>query len=112
MKPGEVYWYGSDGIAHPHVVVQLFDENSGQPDSVLVCAISTNLKQINLPGNILLEVGEANLPKRSIVLVSRTVVVQPEEFGEYIGSLSEERFQEVLNGMEFVARMTRKPDQE
>ncbi|NTV36027.1 MAG: type II toxin-antitoxin system PemK/MazF family toxin, partial [Anaerolineaceae bacterium] len=65
-----------------------------------------NLKRANSPGNVLLEAGEANLPKQSIVVVSQVSTVDKSQLGEYIGTLSEERVRQILAGMRFLQRMT------
>jgi mRNA interferase MazF len=102
-QPGDVYWKTTDGIPHPHVIIETTAEGTGY----LTCVISTNLKRINLPGNILLDQGEANLPKASIVLVSRTVTIQQRELGAYIGTLTPDRMQQIQSGIQFVARLSR-----
>ena len=45
------------------------------------------MKQANAPGNVLLDVGEANLPKQSVVVVSKVSAVDKTQLGEQIGSL-------------------------
>jgi len=77
ISQGEVYWVGlggtqgsEPGYIHPHVVIQNNLFNQSRINTVVVCALSSNLKRANAPGNILLEQDEANLPKQSVVLVS------------------------------------------
>ena len=59
-----------------------------------------------MPGNVLLEAGEANLPKQSIVAVSQVSTVDKAQLGEYIGSLTKERIDQILAGMRFLQHMT------
>ena len=73
---------------------------------MVVCALTTNLKRAKAPGNVLLEAGEANLPKQSVVVVSQVSTVDKTKFGEYIGSLSEQRINQILAGMQFLQLMT------
>ncbi len=54
------------------------------------------------PGNILLDVGEANLPKHSAVEVSKVSSIPKTQLGEYIGSLTERRIEQILVGMRFL----------
>lgn len=56
--------------------------------------------------NVLLEAGEANLPRQSIVVVSQVSTVEKARLGEYIGSLSQQRIHQVLAGMRFLQRLT------
>lgn len=48
---------------------------------------------------MLLEVGEANLPKRSVVNVSQVYTLDKEDLIEKIGTLSPDRVQEILDGL-------------
>ena len=106
IDQGDIYWlhlekrhpFASD-YPHPHVVVE------NERSMVKLCAITTNMKKVNLPGNILLEAGEANLPKQSIVDVSRVSTVEKTELGEYIGSLGMQRVDQILTGIGFLQRM-------
>ena len=109
IKQGDVFWilvedgHGPEpGIPHPHVVV----EDNAPNGSVMVCALTTNLKRATLPGNVLLDEGDANLPRRSVVVVSQVSTVGKSQLGDYIGSLSAERLKQITAGMYFVQRFT------
>ena len=58
--------------------------------------MTSNLHAANEPGNVLLEAGEGDLPKQSVVVVSQISSV-----GERIGALSAERVEQVLAGLRF-----------
>ena len=114
VNQGDIYWIsliGSDqpepGYSHPHVVIQANVINRSRIETVVVCALTTNLKRANAPGNVLLEVGEANLPKQSIVVVSQVSTVNKVQLGEYVGSLTEQRVNQILAGMQFLQQMTK-----
>ena len=114
VNQGDVYWVslrnpdGSEaGYAHPHVVIQDDVINRSRIGSVVVCALTTNRKRANAPGNVTLKAGEANLPRQSIVVVSRVSTVEEAQLGQYIGSLSKERVEQILAGMQFLQWMTR-----
>lgn len=113
INQGDVYWIsfavpgGSEpGIAHPHVVIQDNILNRSRIDTVVVCALTTNSKWANSPGNVLLDAGEANLPKQSIVVVSQVSTVDKAQLGHYIGSLTPERIDQIFAGMRFLQLMT------
>jgi mRNA interferase MazF len=113
VNQGDIYWVpleeqnGSDpGITHPHVVIQDDVINHSRIQTVVICALTTNIKRANMPGNVLLEAGEANLPKQSIVVVSQVSTVDKAQLGEYIGSLTKERMDQILAGMRFQQRLT------
>lgn len=113
VHQGDLYWVslkepdGSEpGYAHPHVVIQEHVLDGSRIDAVVVCALTTNSKRAKAPGNVLLEAGEANLPRQSVVVVSRVSTVDKAELGEYIGSLSRQRVDQILAGMRFLQRIT------
>ena len=108
IKQGDVYWITpneTNGIesnhTHPHVVVQVNAQNK-----VTVCALTTNLKRAKDPGNVLLDEGEANLPKHSVIVASQVSIVDAVLLGEFIGTMTEQRIQQILAGMRFLQIMT------
>ena len=94
------------GYTHPHVVIQDDVINHSRIQTVVVCALTTNAKRANAPGNVLLEPGEANLPRQSIVVVSQVSTVEKAQLGEYIGSLTQQRVDQILAGMRFLQLMS------
>ena len=113
VNQGDVFWVrlkGADGLEaghpHPHVVIQEDVINRSRVESVVVCALTTNSKRVNLPGNVLLEAGEANLPRPSIVVVSQVSCVEKTQLGEYIGSLSPQRVEQILAGMRLLQHIS------
>jgi mRNA interferase MazF len=100
------------GYPHPHVVIQADVINHSRVDTVVVCALTTNAKRAKAPGNVRLEAGEANLPRPSIVVVSQVSTVAKAQLGEYIGSLSQERVEQILAGMLFLQRMSAQRERE
>ena len=55
-------------------------------------------------GNVLLDAGEAGLPRRSVVVVSQVSTVDKDQLGEHIGTLTAARVQQILAGMRFQQR--------
>ncbi|MCP4140926.1 MAG: type II toxin-antitoxin system PemK/MazF family toxin [Chloroflexi bacterium] len=113
IKQGDIFWLlleenteFSSEYPHPHVVIQDNATSHSRNGTVTLCALTTNMKKVSLPGNILLEVDEANLPRQSIVDVSQVIRIEKVKLGKYIGSLSDQRIEEVLAGMKFLQRMT------
>jgi len=113
INQGDIYWIRLDeppganpDYAHPYVVVQDDLFNHSRIDSLVVCALSTNMKMAALPGNVLLESGEANLEKSSVVVVSKISTVQRSQLGEYIGSLDGPRIKQILAGIRFLQSST------
>lgn len=69
--------------------------------TVVVCALTSNLRRANEPGNVLLHAGEGGLPQRSVVIVSQISSVEKVCLGERIGAISEERVEQILAGLRF-----------
>ena len=79
-------------------------------NAVMVCALTSNLKRAKEPGNVLLDEGEANLARQSVVVVSQVFTADRTQLGEYIGTLSERRIHQVLAGMRFLQNMMQHHD--
>ena len=106
---GEIYWVdlgrpsGSEpGYRHPHVVIQNNLFNTSKINTVVVCALTSNVKRAQSPGNVLLNKGEANLPKKSVVNISQIYTVNKSDLVEKIGKVSEKRFNEILKGIKLL----------
>ena len=113
INQGDIYWISAEepdgtepGYTHPHVIVQENVLNHSRIKTVVVCALTSNMKRAKAPGNVLLEAGEANLPKQSVVVASQVSVVNKTQLGEYIGSLTEQRVNQILAGMQFLQYIT------
>lgn len=107
IRQGDLYWLdlgepvGSEpGFRHPHVVIQNDLFNLSGIETVTVCGITSNLKRAGSPGNILLDAGEANLPRRSVVNVTQIYTVDKSELVEKLGTLSPERLRQVIDGIQ------------
>ncbi|MEZ4592465.1 MAG: type II toxin-antitoxin system PemK/MazF family toxin [Chloroflexota bacterium] len=109
INQGDVFWLfagipsGSEpGFRRPHVVIQNNVFNHSQINTTVVCAITSNLSRGQVPGNVRLYKGEANLPKPSVVNVSQLFTVDKRFLTEKIGSLSKERIQEIVDGLQLL----------
>ncbi len=109
INQGGIYWIdlgepsgSAPGYLHPHVVVQNNVFNLSRINTVVVCALTSNLQRAVAPGNILLDEGEANLPRQSVVIVSQIFTVDKSDLGEYIGTLSKKRMRQILDGIKML----------
>ncbi|GAB4535639.1 MAG: type II toxin-antitoxin system PemK/MazF family toxin [Anaerolineae bacterium] len=109
IKQGDVFWVDLGepsesglGYRHPHVVVQNNVFNHSRINTVVVCALTSNLMRAKAPGNVLLEKGEANLSRQSVVNVSQIFTVDKSALDEKIGSLSRRRVRQILDGIRLV----------
>lgn len=106
IRQGDVFWIDLDepsgsgpGYRHPHVVIQNDVFSQSRISTVVVCVITSNLRRAEAPGNVLLEKGEANLPKQSVVNVSQIFTTDKGDLAERIGTLSQRRVRQVLDGI-------------
>ena len=109
IRQGALYWVQRDDsvelvshIPHPQVVIEQVADHR-----VVVCGLTTNARKFYLPGNVLLEVGEANLQRRSAVYeVAKRMTIAQAQLGEYIGiRLSGERVRQILAGVRLVGTL-------
>jgi mRNA interferase MazF len=106
IKQGDIYWIdlgepiGSEpAYLRPYVVIQNDLLNSSQIRTVIVCALTSNLRRGKAMGNVLLELGEANLDRQSVVNVSQIFTVDKALLIEKIGTLSKERIRQIFAGL-------------
>jgi mRNA interferase MazF len=109
VRQGDIFWVdlgkpsgSAPGYRHPHVVVQNNLFNRSRIQTVVVCALTSNLKRAKAPGNVLLSKGEANLSKASVVNISQMITVDKSDLYKKIGTLSASRLQQVLEGIKFL----------
>jgi mRNA interferase MazF len=106
IKQGDIFWIEQDeptgsepGYRRPFVIVQNNLFNQSRMNTVIVCALTTNLKRAKAPGNVLLDLGEGGLQKTSVVNVSQIFTVNKRYLDEYCGSLSSSRMEQILYGI-------------
>ncbi len=106
IKQGDIFWIDLDepsgsepGYPHPCVVIQNNVFNLSRIKTVVICLLTSNLKRAESPGNVLLKKGEANLPKPSVINISQIFTVNKSDLIEKIGTLSAERVNQMLDGV-------------
>ena len=106
IRQGDVYWLdlgavpgSGPALRHPHVVVQNDVFNASAIATTVVCSLTSNLRWADAPGNVLLDVGEADLSKACVVNVSQITTVDKSELTEPIGTLTAEKLYQVLEGL-------------
>ncbi len=103
---GDIYWIelgdaeGSEpAFRHPYVVLQNDVFNASRLRTLVVCALTSNLRLAAMPGNVLLDEGEAGLPKRSVVNATQIFTVDRAHLDEKIGSLAASRVRQIVDGI-------------
>jgi len=106
IRQGGVYWvdlgvpFGSEaGHRRPCVVIQNDVANRSRLRTVILCPLTTNLDRAAAPGNVLLDAGEAQLPRPNVINVAQVISVDKRRLEEWIGDLSARRVRQVLKGL-------------
>ena len=112
IRKGSIYWVdfspgkGSEPLGRrPGLVVQNDILNDSNLNTVIMLAITSTMKFAELPGNVVLRKGEANLPKRCVINVTQIKSVDKKSIKEKIGTLSKERVNEVHAGLKLVMKL-------
>ena len=95
MVRGEIWWASlpeprrsGPGYRRPVVVIQSDPFNESRINTVIVAAITSNMRLSAAPGNILLSAEESGLPRDSVVNVSQVLTVDKSFLTERVGVLS------------------------
>lgn len=111
INQGDVYWLDLDeprgsepGYRHPFVVIQNDAFNKSRIRTVVVCALTSNMKLAAAPGNVQLKKGEANLSKASVVNISQILTVNKSDLIQKIGQLTKKRTEEIVEGFQFLIK--------
>ncbi|MCA9602139.1 MAG: type II toxin-antitoxin system PemK/MazF family toxin [Myxococcales bacterium] len=108
VRRGEVYWFTfvGDGSApggrRPALVVQHDRFNRSAIKTTVLASITSNLRLADMPGNVRLKKGEANLTKACVVNVSQLHTVDQSKLHSPIGTLSDARIKQVRDGLALV----------
>ena len=108
-RRGEVWWAslpsprGSEpGHSRPVLVVQSNRFNDSAIHTVLVAAITTNLRLGDAPGNVRLKPSESGLPKPSVVNVSQLLTVDRRFLATRVEALGSSTMNLVTEGLRLV----------
>jgi mRNA interferase MazF len=106
IHQGEVYWLhfgAAEGSApsgrRPALVVQHDRFNRSTISTIIVAAITSNLRLAAMPGNVRLRRGEAGLPHASVVNISQVRTIDRTRLADRVGMLGASRMRDVLRGL-------------
>ena len=109
IKHGEVWWAnlpdpeGSmPGCRRPVAVIQSNEFNRSRISTVIVAAITSNVKLSAAPGNVFLSKRSAGLPRESVVNVSQVLTLDKSFLTEKAGRLTKSKLREVEDGLRLV----------
>ena len=106
IRQGDIFWVdlgepgGSEpGFRHPYVVIQNNVFNASRLNTVVLCALTSNVGRAKAPGNVLLRKGEGDLPKDSVVNITQIITVDKSDLVEKIGALPFARVNQIVEGV-------------
>jgi mRNA interferase MazF len=109
VKRGEIWWAslsmpeGSEpGYRRPVVIVQADPFNRSRIQTVVVAAITSNLRIAGAPGNVLLTRREGRLSKDSVVNVSQLLTLDKSFLTERVGRVSAASMGAIDEGLRLV----------
>ena len=109
IRKGSIYWVdfspgkGSEPVGRrPGLVIQNDILNDSNLNTVIMLAITSTMKFGELPGNVVLRKGEANIPKKCVINVTQIKSVDKKSIKEKIGTFSKRRMDEVHDGLKLI----------
>ena len=111
VENGTIYWVHFDAgdsqgtVKRPFLNIQSDILNESRLNTVVLLALTDNPDFSRLPGNVTLDRGEANLPKRYVINVSQLLTLEKKALIEPIGAIDADRMREVYEGVKLVLSM-------
>lgn len=109
VERGQVWWAdlgepdGSEpGFRRPILIVQDDAFNRSRLHTVIAVVLTTNLRLLDAPGNVLLPAKTSGLPKDSVANVSQVVTVDRDFLLELAGRVRGQSLKDVETGLRLV----------
>lgn len=109
IERGEVWWAdlgapdGSEpGYRRPVVIVQSDAFNRSRLRTVIAVVLTTNLRLLEAPGNVLVQAKASGLPRDSVANVSQLITVDRDFLVERIGRLRGQPMKDLEGGLRLV----------
>jgi mRNA interferase MazF len=109
VRRGEIWWAdlgeprgSGPGFRRPVLIIQADEFNRSRISTVLVIVLTTNLRLVNAPGNVLVSAKAGGLPKDSVANVSQLVTLDRHYLDERIGRLPPRLMASVNAGLKLV----------
>ena len=113
VKRGEIWWAsletptGSEpGYRRPVVIISANTFNQSRIQTVIVAAITSNLRLAHAPGNITLSTRESGLSKESIINVSQLLTLDKTSLTEKVSTLPVKKARQLDEGLRLSLSLT------
>jgi mRNA interferase MazF len=112
LQRGDVWWAdlaeprGSEpGYRRPVLIVQADSFNRSRIATVLCVVLTSNLRLVDAPGNVLLPARRVGLPRDSVANVSQLITLDRAFLDEQIGRLPPKLMNAVDSGLKLVLNL-------
>ena len=109
VERGAIWWAdlseprGSEpGYRRPVLIVQTDAFNRSRLQTVIAVVLTSNLRLLDAPGNVLVPASPSGLPKDSVANISQVVTLDREYLIEAAGRLDATRLRQVDQGLRLV----------
>lgn len=109
VERGQVWWADLDeprgsepGFRRPLLIVQDDAFNRSRLRTVIVVVLTSNLRLVDAPGNVLIPARAAGLPKDSVANVSQVITLDRDFLVEPAGKLRGQLMKHVEDGLRLV----------
>ena len=109
VERGQVWWADLDeprgsepGFRRPLLIVQDDAFNRSRIRTVIAVVLTSNLRLLDAPGNVLLPARLSGLPKDSVANVSQVITLDRDFLTELAGTIKGQTLKDVNNGLRLV----------
>ena len=109
IERGQIWWADLDapsgsepGFRRPVLVVQDDAFNRSRLQTVIAVVLTSNVRLVDAPGNVLIPAKAAGLPKDSVANVSQVITLDRDFLDEPAGKLRAPLLKDVENGLRLV----------
>ena len=109
IERGQIWWAdlgepsGSEpGLRRPVLVVQSDAFNRSRLRTVVAVVLTSNLRLVEAPGNVLVPAKTSGLPRDSVVNVSQIITVDRDFLSQPAGRIRGQLLKDVENGLRLV----------
>ena len=109
VERGEVWWAdlgepdgSGPGYRHPLIIVQSDSFNRSRLRTVIAVVLTTNLRLVDAPGNVLVPAKSSGLPRDSVANVSQLITIDRDFLLENVGRIGGQLLKDLNRGLRLV----------